>query len=387
MTVTFDRRWIRVIILFQISLTLAAFSGGMLVDRWVFSSAEEFPVVQEAIGILQKHSLYDLPPSTQMEYSMLRGLVTGLDDPYASFNEPSQHELQSGQLEGQYGGIGSLLEIDSDGYFLLYPYPDSPAQATGIEDGDRLLFIDQWEIPIGAAKDIVEAALRGPEGEKVSLEIFRKSSGEQLSFTIRRVNIPLPSVTWNLIEQDKQVGIIRINIIARTTPDEITNAIQDLQFQGASFFILDLRNNAGGLVEAGVDIARLFLSDGTVMEQQYRDQPVKTFSVEREGTFANVPLVVLVNGGTASAAEIVAGALQAHSRAPLIGGLTYGKDTIQLVFDLSDQSSLHVTAARWWVPGITLDLDGHRLEPDILLSDDQIQSPIILEEAVDVLVQ
>jgi carboxyl-terminal processing protease len=387
MTITFDKRWTRIIVMFQISLVLAAFTSGMLVDRWMGSSQSQFPVLQEAIGILQTHALFDLPTTTKMEYSMIRGLVSALDDPYTSFVEPPQHELQSARLAGKYGGIGALLELDSDGFFLLYPYPDSPAFTAGVQDGDRLLAVNGLEITLENTRDEVEAALHGLEGEKVTLVIFRKSSGEQMAFDIRRVSIPIPSVTWNVTEENAQVGIIRINIIAKTTPDEIKKAVQDLSARGVTAYILDLRDNSGGLVDAGVDIARLFLEAGTVIEQQYRGQPVKAYAVERAGELADIPLVVFVNGGTASAAEIVAGALQAQRRATIIGSHTYGKDTIQLVFDLKDQSSLHVTAARWWVPGLSQEQAGKGIVPDIQLPADQIDSPVIVHEAIKFLVQ
>jgi carboxyl-terminal processing protease len=387
MTIILDRRWIRIIIMFQISLVLAAFTGGMLVDRWIGLSKSQFPVLQEAIEILHNHALFDLPSATKLEYSMIRGLVSELGDPYTNFVEPPQHELQSARLAGQYGGIGAFLELDSDGFFLLYPYPDSPALMAGVQDGDQLLAVDGWQITPGTTRDEVEAALHGLEGEKATLVIFRKSLSEQMTFAIRRVSIPIPSVSWNITEENEQVGIVRINVIAKTTPEEIIKAVEDLTTRGVNAYILDLRDNSGGLVEAGVDIARLFLKSGTIIEQQYRGQPVKAYSVERTGELADISMVVFVNGGTASAAEIVAGALQAQGRATIIGSHTYGKDTIQLVFDLKDQSSLHVTAARWWVPGLSEEHAGKGIVPDIQLPDDQIDSPAILHEAIKFLVQ
>jgi carboxyl-terminal processing protease len=160
---------------------------------------------------------------------------------------------------------------------------------------------------------------------------------------------------------------MEINLIAASTADEILRAVKDLQNRGASHFILDLRNNPGGLLTAGVDISRLFLKDGLVIEQQYRGQPVESFKVEKPGPLADLDLAVLINRGSASAAEIIAGSLQAHHRASLIGSPSYGKDTIQLVFDLQDGSSLHVTAAQWWVPGLVSPISGVGLQPDVLV--------------------
>jgi carboxyl-terminal processing protease len=135
--------------------------------------------------------------------------------------------------------------------------------------------------------------------------------------------------------------------------------------RGAEAYALDLRNNGGGLLNEGINIARLFLESGIVIEQQYRDQNVESYTVGKAGEYANLPLVVLVNENTASAAEIIAGSIQAHHRAKLIGKTTYGKDTIQMIFDLQDGSSLHVTAAHWWIPGLEFPKDGHGLVPDV----------------------
>jgi carboxyl-terminal processing protease len=387
MTISFEKRWIVVFILFQTSFLLLAFVGGMFVDRWWGSSRAEFPVLGEAYSIIQNHALFELPSAKKMEYGMIRGMVTTLNDPHTSFVEPPQHELQSQQLAGQYGGIGARIEIDGEGYYLLYPYPDSPARKAGVQDGDRLVAIDGWVIPADVTNDEVIAALRGPEGKRVTISVYRESDDVALSFTIQRENIPIPSVTWNISSENDSVGVVRVNVIAKTSAQEILDAVQALQLQGANAFVLDLRSNSGGLVEAGVDIARLFLSGGKVLEQQYRGQPVKSFQVEQAGALADVPLVVLVNNGTASAAEIVAGALQAQKRALLVGTPTFGKDTIQLVFDLQDKSSLHVTAARWWVPGSSDVGAGSVLMPDILIPEDDVHSPTAMIEAIKVLIQ
>ncbi len=211
----------------------------------------------------------------------------------------------------------------------------------------------------------IQAAIRGRVRTRVKILVERGEQGERLEFSIRRALVPLPSVTWHMAVQDPKTGIIEINILASSTSDEVRKAIVDLQAQGAERFILDLRDNNGGLLSAGVDTAGLFLQSGTLIQQQYRGEPVEELGTDKPGPFLNLPLAVLINSGTASAAEIVAGALQSQGRAPLIGEGTFGKDSIQLVFDLQDGSSLHVTAARWWVPELNLPLNGQGLKPDL----------------------
>jgi carboxyl-terminal processing protease len=179
--------------------------------------------------------------------------------------------------------------------------------------------------------------------------------------------------------------VIKINLIASSTPEEVLSAVTILQNQGVSFFVLDLRDNGGGLLTSGVDTARLFLREGVILHQQYRENEIETFSVERPGPLADLPVVILVNAGTASAAEILAGSLQTHGRALLIGSPTYGKNTIQLVFDLQDGSSLHVTAARWWLPGLEQDALEKGLKPDIFVRTGDGPTDSALITAVEVL--
>lgn len=232
-------------------------------------------------------------------------------------------------------------------------------------DGDRLIFVDDMEISPEVTIESVQAALRGPVGQSVRVTISRPPDNGQLEFIIRRAEIPLPSVAWHIDSDIPEVGVIELNIIAASTVQEVQSAIRDLQQRGAQYFILDLRDNFGGLLTAGVDVARLFLDNGVIMEYENRDQKIEVYRVEQPGEFVDVPLVVIVNENTASASEIIAGALKAHQRAQIVGTHTYGKNTIQLVFDLMDGSSLHVTSAQWWIPGLEPPIGKGGLEPDI----------------------
>ena len=361
------------------------FGTGYLVHAYFPLSGANFPILIEAYTLLDNHGLEDLPSPPAIEYGMIRGMLTAYGDPYSIFVEPVQHELESNKLEGKFGGIGAQLNWDKDGYIILYPFQDSPAAKAGIHEGDRLVGVDDLEIITQTPIETVLAAIRGPEGTQVKIKVARPPAYTVQEFTIKRVIITLPSVTWNLDSDERRLGILKINRIATSTPDEIKHAITDLQKQGASHFILDLRDNRGGLLTAGVNAARLFLSQGVVIQQEYRGQSVETFNVETPGPFIDLPLAVLVNHDTASAAEILAGALKVHKRAGLIGQPTYGKDTIQVVFDLKDKSSLHITSAHWWVPDLEPPVDGHGLQPDILIPEEAMNSRQIIEKAIEVL--
>ena len=375
------KRVILIYLAFLVSL-LAVFGAGYLVRAHTHPSAVEFPVLKQAYGILENHAYDDLPEPPGIEYGMIYGMVDAYGDPNTRFVEPVQHELTTNDLDGNYGGIGARLGRDAEGYVVLYPFADGPAAEVGLLDGDRLISVDEWEIFSETAMDEIVAAIRGPEDERVTINVARPPAYTQLEFTIKRQVIPLPSVTWHIEAADPRVGVIDVNIIAASTTDEIQNAVRDLRERGATHFALDSRGNRGGLLNIGVDIARLFLSDGLIIQEQYRGQPVESCEVEEPGPLAGIPMVVLVNADTASAAEIVAGALQAQGRAPIIGTHTFGKDSIQLVFDLKDGSSIYVTAAKWWVPGLDPPIGEGGLQPDVLVSTEGADGDPFIDAAL-----
>ena len=355
------------ITLLILSLLTISFVAGFFFHQHTLDGEVQFPILTQAYDILLNHGYSEPPAAPALEYGMIRGMLSAYGDPYTSFSEPAQHELQTNALQGAFGGIGVTLDNDVLGFYVLFPFPDSPAARAGIQDGDRLLKVDTLSITTETSSESIQAALRGPVDDPVKLTIARAPDYYELELLVERMDITLPSVAWHIDPVEPRLGIVQINLVAATSQQEIINAFSDLHSRGALVYALDLRNNAGGLLEAGVDISRLFLSSGVIIEQQYRGQPVQTYSTDKPGELATYPLVVLVNHSTASAAEIIAGSLQANDRAILIGAPTFGKDTIQLVFDLEDGSSLHVTAAHWWIPGLDQSFANHGLQPDILV--------------------
>lgn len=364
-----------------VSLAIA-FAAGFFLNQFLNPPELELPVLSQAQTILEDYAYYPLPEGPQLEYGMIHGLVGALDDPYASFVEPAQHELNTDTFEGQFGGIGSQISLNEEGQYLLYPFPDGPAHSAGIEKGDVLLAVDGQSIEGEPDINVVVSMIRGPEGKSVTIQIARPPEMETFSFEIKRASFPIPSVTWRVLEQDSRIGLIEVNLIASSTAEEISTAIEDLKTNQVEYFILDLQNNGGGVLDSGLEIARLFLSDGDVMYEQERGKDVKTYKVTAKGDYANLPIVVLINQFSASASEIIAGAIQAHQRAPLIGTPSYGKNTIQLVFTLQDESSIHVTNAVWWVPGGS-PLDDFQLIPDILAEGESPTRAEVIQLAVE----
>lgn len=365
-----------------ISLAIA-FAAGFFTNQFLNPPELELPILSQAQKIIKTHAFYDLPTDPALEYGMIYGMVGALDDPYASFVEPVEHELSQNTFQGEFGGIGSQVTVNEENQLVLYPLPESPALEAGVEDGDILVGVDG--IPITPEIDIHAAVsmIRGPEGKKVTITIQRPPEMTEYEFIIKRKIYQLPSVTWQVIEAHPEIGMIDINLIANSTADEISEAVADLQLQGVQFFILDLRGNGGGLLDAGIDIAELFLKDGEIiLYQQYKGEDEEVFRATENGQFSEIPLAILIDQYSASASEIIAGAIQAYEHGILIGTPSYGKNTIQFVFTLEDQSSIHVTSAVWWLKGGSPE-ESFQLIPEIQTGEENPTSEEIVQLAVD----
>jgi carboxyl-terminal processing protease len=357
------------VFLFQGVVIILSIAIGYFGGQFIAHSRSDFSLLRQAHAILLENTIIDIPDDPNLEYGMIRGMLAELGDPYTGFVEPATHEILTNELAGRFGGIGARLERDTEAEWRLYPLPGSPALTAGIQDGDLLLAVD--DLPVSPLTDEVTvlAAMRGPEGETVSITIDR--GGEQLNFVIPRQSVPLPSITWHLVPEAPKIGMLRVHLIAETTAEEMQTAIESLLDQGMTGLIIDLQDNGGGLVEAGVDIVRLFLPSGEVIGQSFKGQAARSFVVDQPGPFTDLPLVLLINHNTASSAEIVAGALKAHQRATLVGTSTHGKTSIQLIFELTDGSSVHITSGRWWVDGQSFPL-----APDIEVADNSMTGEI-----------
>ena len=326
------------------------------------------PLLDEAWEIAEGQFYGELPTDQVRTYGAVRGMMESFKDPYSVFIEPPQTELQSQQLSGKFGGIGASIRRETDGRYALSPFPDRPAAQAGVQEGDVLTKIDDTLVTPEMRLDDITSLLRGAVGTPVKIEIDR--SGQQLAFAITRAEISVPSVTWRILSQAPDVGYLKLNIFAQTSKDELVKDIDELKQQGARKLIFDLRDNGGGLLDAAIDIGSQFV-DGKVASEKRRGGEMKDFRAEAGGAARDLPLVVLVNGGTASASEIVSGAIQDKGRGVLVGTRTYGKGSVQNVIPLSDGSSLHVTIAEWLTPN-GRQITGQGLQPEVVveLSDD-----------------
>ncbi|MCP4423765.1 MAG: S41 family peptidase [Chloroflexi bacterium] len=379
-----------------IALAVSAFTAGYFTNDFVelrfggtlVRDQEDFDLFWEAWDRIDSVFLGELPTPKQLTYGAIRGSIALLDDPYTVFVEPvaRQQEIQS--LQGTFGGIGAYLSRpEEDGDIIMEPMPGNPAEAAGILSQDALLTVDG--VAITAVMTVAEVAdmIRGEIGTEVTLTVRHPGEDEPVEIVIERAQILDPSVSSRLLPQDETIGYIRLSRFSGESSKEIAEAIADLTERGAEKLVLDMRHNGGGLLDAAVDIADHFLADGPILYQQSQDEGERVYEATDDTLLPDMPLVVLVDGHTASAAEIVAGALRDRERAIMVGdGDTFGKGSVQLVFDLSDGSSVHVTSARWYTPE-RRQIDQEGLHPDIVveITQEAIDNgrDVVLERAVE----
>ena len=371
-----------VTILLLLLLVMGAFTAGYFVSELRSNgnnqvhADEEFDIFWEAWNRIENNYIGELPIDQQRTYGAIRGSLDTLNDPYTVFIEPVVREREREQLQGSFGGIGAYISRPEDGgEVILEPIPGNPAEKAGILSGDVLVAVDgdpiTAEITVAQIADLV----KGEKGTFVVLTILHQGDTETVDIEVMRDDILIPSVVYRILDQDQNIGYVRLSRFSAESSQEVADALLDLREQGATSFIFDLRQNRGGLLDAAVEIADQFLDEGPVLIQQSKDEGERTFDSTAETLIPEAPMLVLIDGGTASAAEIVAGALRDRQRAQLVGNEpTFGKGSVQLVFDLNDGSSVHVTSARWLTPNGT-QLDGQGLEPDILVE--------VTQEALD----
>jgi carboxyl-terminal processing protease len=354
------------------------------------SEVGSYPLLTEAQKLLNDHYLRTQPDQRQLEYGAIRGLISSLQDKYTFFIDPPVSRSESDVLAGKYGGIGVQVKRDEQNNFVLFPFPNGPAARAGVKDGDLLLKVNGKDVPHDTAADAADQLLRGEVKDDNGVKIAIKrpasqngsstSSDEQLEFTIPFEVIEVPSVVWRVLTEEPTFGYMQILRFTNRTPDEVKAAFNDLKSKNIRALILDMRNNPGGLLAESIKVAGQFLEGGVVLYERSRDGE-KTLEADKADYLVNVPMIVIVNQGTASAAELVAGAIQDRKRGSLIGQQTYGKGSVQLIFALADKSSLHVTTAEWLTPNKTL-LDGKGLVPDIPMIPDPNGRDVELGEAI-----
>jgi carboxyl-terminal processing protease len=320
-----------------------------------------FQVFWEAWRILEEEFYGEIPGPKEMTYGAIRGVLRTLEDDVV-FIEPDRARLFAEDITGTYEGIGTVVRMRKDGKLLIvHPFEGSPAEKAGLLPGDLILKVDGTSLE---GMSVMEAIflIRGPEGTTVQLLIERE--GKTFEVEIVRARIEIPVVDYDVIDED--IAYIWLWGFSTPVAGKIKVALRELLAKEPKGLILDLRNNPGGLLDVSIEVASQFIGEGIILTERLKDGQVREYKARPGGLALEIPLVVLINGGTASASEIVAGAIQDAGRGILIGEPTMGKGSIQHPYTLSDGSELRVTYAYWFTPkGRAIHKEG--LTPDILI--------------------
>lgn len=317
--------------------------------------------------LLQQH--YIAPEKlevTNMLFGATAGLVHALDDPYTTFMTPRENTDFKESMGGKLHGIGAELTMKDGSIVVVAPLKGSPAQSAGLLPEDIIIKVDGADISNEPLTNVVQR-IRGPKGTAVKLTVLRNNQSEPLEFSIRREEITIPSVESEVKKTASgSFGIIALNMFGDDTIGEVESALRTFQREKEPLrgIIIDLRFNGGGYLDGAVELASIFLKQGKVVTVQRREGEPVSHYVNGRPLEPDLPLAVMINEGSASASEIFAGAIQDHKRGIIVGKTSFGKGTVQEVFDLPGGSSLRVTVARWLTPS-GKDLSTEGVHPDI----------------------
>jgi len=353
------------------------FVAGVYVDQafpeWVpyfghrSVSGVDLSELQQAVRLIQADYVDSNLNTNNLSHSSVKGLVAGLGDPFTAYFDPDQYKRLQASYQGRYSGIGIYLSFSTAYPVITGTVPGSPAATAGLRAGDQIVKVGDKDTN-GITADQATALIQGTDGSKVTLEISR--AGSTFSVTITRAEIQVPTVRSGVIAD--HVLYVRIYQFGSATSADFASALSN-GLPGAVGIVLDLRGDPGGFISAADDVITQFVASGETFELRGRNGTVDRHMVGAKHLAPTLPLVVLVDANSASASEIVAGSLQVHQRAKLVGTKTFGKGSVQQDFPLSDGADIHLTVQRWYLPnGQTIDKKG--LTPDI---------PVTLASATD----
>lgn len=368
-------RFVTIFLVGAIALLLlaATFLGGFALARAIEVPLPGVTSEESTVGgkVDQVQRLMDeeaLNPAsdTSATTGAINGLLESNGDKYSAYFDPEQYELFNEQTDGEFFGIGVTIADKEEQVYLVSIIEGTPAEKAGLKANDVIIAVDgkkqnPW------TSDAVVKAVRGPEGTKVSVTVARPSEKDkEYTFDITRARIDIPNVMKKIMGDEKNVGYIAMGGFNAKSAEDIEAAIKDLQKQGAETFILDLRNNPGGLLQESVDVASLFIDDGVIVRVEERDAPEKQMRANKLVKTLDVPLVLLVNENSASASEVLGGALQDYERATLVGTKTFGKGSVQTIRELTFGGAVKFTTAHYLTPKSRV-IDGVGLTPDVVV--------------------
>jgi carboxyl-terminal processing protease len=312
--------------------------------------------------------------------------MESLGDQHSSYMDPDQYRQANMPLEGSYEGIGAWVDATKEYLTIVSPMPGSPAEAAGLLPGDQIIAVDGEDMT-GIDGNLVIREVVGPAGTEVTLTVYREGEGEPFDVTLERAKIILPPLEYEMLDDD--IAYIRLYNFSKTATSDFADALEDILDQEPVGLILDLRNNPGGERNSAVEISSQFIDEGVIMYQEYGDGTRDTFDASKGGLALDIPLVVLINEGSASGSEIVAGAIQDYERGTLVGMVSFGKGSVQNWIPLADeQGMVRVTIARWLTPNErTIHEVGVTPDIEVDYTDEDFENDVDpqLEKAIEIL--
>jgi carboxyl-terminal processing protease len=288
----------------------------------------------------------DALDQTDLEYGAIRGMIEALgDEGHTTFLTPEELDRQRSDISGKFTGIGALLGVKDGLPIIVAPFDGSPADRSGVKAGDIIMEVDGEDVTSWSLNDVVDN-IRGEEGTEVVLTLLRPEEGESLEIPITRGEITVPAATWAMLP-GTEVALIRLSQFSANAEEELVRAIREAEDAGAASLIVDVRNNPGGLLDQAVRVTSQFLEGGNVVQQADAEGHRQAYPVLPGGQATDIPMVVLINGGSASSSEIFAGAIQDHERGLLVGETTFGTGTVLEPFILDDGSGLMLGTSQW----------------------------------------
>ncbi|MDT8896739.1 S41 family peptidase [Thermanaerothrix sp. 4228-RoL] len=292
----------------------------------------------------------------------IRGMLEALNDPHTGYMDPFEFQQANAPLEGEYEGIGAWVDTSGEFLTIISPMPDSPAEKAGLKAGDKIIAVDGEDMT-GVDPSLVLRRVLGPAGSTVTLTIQREGEPSPFEVRIVRQKITIPSVEGKMLDQ--HIAYVRLFTFGEKTASDLRRTLTDLLDQKPVGIILDLRNNGGGYLNAAIDVSSEFIKDGVIMYEVYGDGRKISYRAKGNGIATDIPLVVVVNEGTASASEITAGAIQDYQQGKLVGTKTFGKGSVQSWTPLvNNEGAVRITIARWLTPQ-ERQINGVGLTPDV----------------------
>lgn len=379
-------RLVTLCLMITLAFGIGTVVGGVTVATAVAQSnpdmPKEFDVFWEAWAIIQAHFIdREVLDTKELTYGAIQGLVTALgDEGHTTFLTPSELEHQRSAMAGSFSGIGAQLGIKEGLPVIVAPIDGSPAAEAGIKPGDIILGVDGEDVTSLSLDEIVDK-VRGPAGTEVVLTLLREGEESSIELTLVRREIKVAAVSWTMVPGTK-VALVRLNQFSATAKTELVEAYKALKAAGAESLIFDIRNNPGGLLSQAISVTSQFLKNGNVLQEENAQGRRRAYRVESGGVATELPMVVLINPGSASSAEILAGAIQDHKRGQLIGETTFGTGTVLQTFTLEDGSALLLGTSQW------LTADGRLIrkqgiKPDVeveLPADGEFLTPTLVKE-------